>query len=267
MNIIDRYSYLLAVVPFSLIYIGAWILDALPKGSVIGAFLDILAEKDLETYMRKNGFKKTSVRSFQIYRALMALVVAGVLASLQTGITKKLIWGVGLLVGVFKFFYIYLLMLDSSRIKKLNQQLPYVIKSIAYLVYSFPVVNAFQRAIEISPPEFRYDLEQLVTDIDNDPNTFEPYQNFINRYDGKLKNLDNYLKILYRMSQSATQEEAKLLSSLNATISDELSYVRTEKNNSINARISYLGLIPIAFLVVMLMYILIIITGAVAAQT
>ena len=263
MNIINRYSLLLAIVPFVLIYIGAWLLDALPKGSVIGAFLDILAEKDLEIYMRKNGFNKTSVRSFQVFRVIVGLVVAGFLASMQGEIIKKILWAFATLIVVYKAFYVYLLMLDAGRISRLNKQLPYVIKSIAYLVYSFPVTNAIQRAIEISPPEFKYDLEQLTLDIDNDPTNFTPYQKFIDRYDGKLKNLDNYLKILYRMSMSATKEEAKLLSSLNATISDELSYVRQEKNNAINSRVSYLGLIPIMFLVAMLMYALIVITGAI----
>lgn len=260
MQIINKYRMILAVVPAFLVILGAYLMDALPKKSMLSSFMDVITEKDLEDLLKKNGLSKTSVKMYQMLRFVFGAVFALVFIVLSNGsLLNKIVISIVIVIAVYKLLYLYLVYLDSQRIKKLNQELPYMIKSIAYLVYTFPVANALNMAIDSAPEVFKYDLERLCIDIDNDPVSFGPYQNFINRYDNRLNNLDNYLKILYRMSKSSAVEGSKLLENLNSTISNDISVVRKQKNQSTNSAISYLGMIPVILVSLVLTVVMLIV--------
>lgn len=264
MKISDAYMAILIAVPFVSIIIAGWILGAVPNKSFIGKMLTIAAEENLEDLMRKNGFTKTKVITFQIARLLFAIFIAfAIVYILDIKDNSVVVITILLFVLGYKAFYLFLLYKDQARINKLNTILPYTIKSIAYLACVFPVNNALIKAIPLVPKEFRADLEQLVNDIVEDPTTFEPYQKFIDRYDGRLNRLDYYLKTLHRMSESSTSEEQKLLSNLNATISDEMSAARAMKNKSVNDTVAYLGLIPVALMTIMLLILMVMVATAI----
>lgn len=248
----------LALVPFLAIVTGGWILGAIPENSVTGWLFQVIAEKDLGKLMRYNGFSRMSIRTFQIGRIAVALFGSIVLTgAMGFDNLKNWVLGALILAGLYKLFYIYLFFADNARIKRLNSVLPYTIKSIAYLANVYPVNNALIKSIEIVPKEFKEDIKTLCEEIDEDPTGFAPYQAFIDRYDGRLNRLDYYLKTLYRMSMSASEEETRLLTNLNDTISDEMSLVRQTKNNAVNNTVSYLGLIPVALLTIMLLFLMV----------
>ncbi len=252
------YKLILALVPFVSIIVGGWLCGGISDKTAVGRFLDSIAEKDLESLMRHNGFSSTSVKAYQITRLVLGFVGCLILTGVMGfGQIRNWLLGAITLVLVYKVFYFYLQFKDSARIKRLNTVLPYTIKSISYLASVYPVNNALLKSVDIVPKEFQEDLRILCEDIDDDPTTFAPYQAFIDRYDGRLNHLDYYLKTLYRMSVSATKEEARLLSNLNETISNEMSVVRQQKNNAINNTVTYLGLIPVGLLTIMLMFLMV----------
>jgi len=252
------YKLILFIIPFICIITFGWVIGLFPDSSKISKLLSFIAEENLETLLKCNGFSNTKLFYFQGIRILFALCLTAAIYIIFgfSGITGYATLVV-IFIGFYKLFYFYLVNKDNQRIKKLNMVLPYTIKSIAYLANVFPVNNALLKSIEIVPKEFQQDIEMLCKDIDKDPTSFTPYQKFIDRYDGRLNRLDYYLKLLYRMSMSATKEEVKLLTNLNETISEEMSNARRSKNETINKSVTWLGLIPVALLTIMLVFLMI----------
>ena len=118
--------------------------------------------------------------------------------------------------------------------------------------------DAIAKAYEYVDSTFKYDLKILSEETFKMPRSFEPYQNFINRYDGKVKNLDRYLKSIYRLSTSASSlDVSKYMTILNETISDAVQNARAEKNKEQNDIISYLGFIPVILSTIMVCYMMV----------
>jgi len=255
------YKWLLLIAPFILIMIGGYIAGAVPDKSATGRLLGSLAERDLAMLLKKNGFSGVKLSVYQFARIETAIVAGAAIPFLleYKGVAAILLFA-AVFFATYKFFYVFLVIKDRARIKRLNMMLPYTIKSIAYLANVYPVNNALIKSIELVPLEFKEDLKELCNDIDDDPISFTPYQRFIDRYDGRLSRLDYYLKTLYRMSKSAGKEELKLLSNLNETISEEMSNARKLKNDAINSRVTYFGLIPVALLTMMLIFLMVVIS-------
>ena len=262
MTLLLKYPYIFAIIPFAIVIVIAYFLDAFPKSSVLKKFLDLIAEKDLGKLMIKAGLTKTSVVSYQILRVGLAFMVILIL-SVFGGIGKDdIILAVGIWLAMYKLLYVFLLIKERNRINKLNQELPYCIKAVSYLCYLYPVNNAFEKSIDYVPEVFKYDIETLVKDIDEDPLTFAPYKKWIDRYEGKLTLLDGCLRNLYRMSSSTSKEQDKHLANLNSSLSAETRRVRKAKNDSINSTITWLGMIPVLLLATMLIVLIVVVVGA-----
>jgi hypothetical protein len=158
---------------------------------------------------------------------------------------------------VYKAFYWYLRLDQNDRLNQLNRQLPYFFKTVIYLCYTNPVNNALVKSLDYVPKEFEEAMKQLIFDLDKDPNSYAPYQRLIDDYNHRLKRLDYYFKSLYQLAVTGGPETPRLLDELNQSISDDLNIVRQQKNKTINATVSYLGMIPVVFLVLVLTYVLI----------
>lgn len=258
MPTIERYQLILLIVPLVLIILAAYIFDLLPQTNYIKKFLDLMIERDLEELMMKNGLTKTSVKTFQRIRWLFALLFGTLITLLvQGGVIKRFIVAFLVIFIVYKLLYIYLLMMESSRIKKMNELLPYTIKTLAYLTYIYPASVAIKKSVAYIPKEFRYDMELLYSEIYMDPNSKKPYNNFVNRYKHKLHLLDTYLDQIYRLDQSGIKSGEKQLDTLNQKVSGEISRTRKMKNKRVNNTVAYLGFIPVVLMVIVLIYLLI----------
>ena len=254
--------YVFAIIPFVIVIVFAYFLGAFPKNSALSKMLDLIAEKDLKKLMIKAGLTKTSVVSYQILRVSFASMIVLILYVFG-GIGKDSIFLlVGIWIAMYKLLYVFLLVKERNRINKLNQLLPYCIKAVSYHCYLYPVNNAFEKAIDYVPEVFRYDIETLVKDIDEDPLTFAPYKKWIDRYEGKLTLLDGCLRNLYRMSSSTSKEQDKYLANLNSNLSAETRRVRKTKNDSINSTITWLGMIPVLLLAAMLIVLIVVVIGS-----
>jgi len=211
---------------------------------------EALMEQDLKRQIEIAFNHKMSVQTFQIIRVVFVLLFT-CLTYLMT-VRNKIIWLIVMMFLSYKSLYIYLLVVSNSRYKKINQLMPYYMKMVIALCYYQPVNNALEKSIVYADQYLKKDLEKLVKDIDQNPNNYQPYQDFIDMHQGKIKNLDLYFKSIFRISMSGSQMSDKLLMALNKAISDDLSLVRKEKNKVTNDLVGYLGMIPVALLVVVL---------------
>lgn len=256
---ISKYKILLAIIPFVLIILVGFFLNAFdPKGSLY-KFLEFISEKDLQVWLDKAGMEKTSKSMYQIIRIIFSTLTGIMLGYTINNLVIKqtlfytIVLSIIIAVLIYMLLYFYLKLMVRNRIIQLNIELPYMIKNVAYLAYIYPIFNALEKSLDYVPPVFEYDMKKLVQDIYDKPNSFEPYQTFIDRYDGKLKNLDMYFKSIYRMATSMGENDKKILDNLNEQISNEVDIARHEKNKKINNKISRLAFIPVILMTAMLL--------------
>jgi len=257
---IIKNPYILAIIPFIAIMFAGYVLDVFPNNGVVVKVLDLIAEKDLEELLKKAGLTKTSKMTYQCLRIGSSFAISLILLTLAKHDLK--VCGIYCLVAAvitYKLLYFFLVYKEKERINKLNSELPYCMKTIACLCHLYPVNNAFEKAIDYVPDVFKYDIETLLKDIDEDPLSFGPYQKWVDRYDNKLNMLKTYLREFHRMSMSSSTEQEKMLANINSSISNETRRVRLNKNSSTNSLITWLGMIPVMLLGMMLMSLLVVI--------
>lgn len=259
MNLINKTSILFFIIPFVLIFAYGYFMDYLPKRNPFKVFMDIIVEKDLKELLEKNGIRKTSLQTYQLIRIISTILIfLFVIVFLGGFSAKNLLVSVIAIFAIYKFFYIFMLYVDKTRISRLNNELPYLMKSLIYLMYSYNVETAIRKCTENVNTIYKYDLEILLEDIKEDPITKTPYETFINRYNGKIKNLDMYLTTLYRIARSgSTTEATKLMSNINETISVEVANARASKNKTTNFIVGWLGMIPVLLSVLIVCYMMV----------
>lgn len=211
---------------------------------------DSIMELDLTNQVNMAFNHKMNVQVFQIIRLIFVLILSS-LAYLTTK-SNKIIWLIMVAFISYKGLYIYLLFVSNARYKQINQIMPYYMKMVISLCCCQPVNNALDRSIAYCDTFLKKDIEKLVNDIDKSPNSYQPYQNFIDAHQGRIKNLDLYYKSLYRIAISGSEAADKMLMSLNKSISEDINLVRKEKNKVTNDLIGYIGMLPVALLVVVL---------------
>ena len=259
---IDRYRFILFVIPF--IFMLSLLENHYASNMIkqIKRYLNLLInsiqEKSLDSLVASNF--KIDIDTFQLVRIFVSIMISSCIWFVLN--RSLLIWQIIMtLIITYKLGYLYLKLIDQKRMKYLNILIPYCLKSIIYLCYIYPVNNALAKAINYIPEEFKDQLRVLVNEIDDNPNSYQPYQKFIEPYQIRMPALNMYMHVLFRISQSSDRETSKLLSSINQSVSDELNMVRGNKNKTINDTIQYLGLIPVVLVTLMLGYLLVMVSG------
>lgn len=252
---------LLAVIPFVIIIVVGFALDAFDPRTHIAKLLSAIAETDLSEWMKKAGFDKTTKFLFQVFRIVSSITIGFLLAYIVESEDKLKMVGFTLLFAFifYKFLYYYLRVMAQQRINKLNQLLPYMMNYIIYLCHIYPLKNALLTSIDYVPKEFRQDMITLCKELDEDDSD-RPYKNFVNRYEGKLKNLEVYFSMLYRMGESTAVSDDQSLDALDKMVAEEVSRARIQRNDAINKSIALVGLLPVISLVIMLVYIMMLMT-------
>jgi len=254
MNLLNKLRILLFIVPFILILGYLWILNDIRTNR--WKYPDWMMEDSLN-HLLHFMFSDVHLWKYQTVRILTSLLITIPFILLK----HHWIYPILIFLVCYKIFYIYLSMQYKQKMKIMNQELPYMMKSIIYLSYVYPIHTALYKSVDYVPDVYRQDLLQLVHDIDDNPNSYQPYDSFSKRYDYKLNSLDFYLRMLYRLSMSSKQEEHTLLNYMNRSISDNLNQTRSEKNKQVNEVIQYLGLLPVILVTIMLTYLLLKISG------
>ena len=199
-----------------------------------------------------------SVGIFQLMRILISITIGTVLYIQGT---VKWYIAVLIVVVIYKLFYFYLLQIRSSSIKRINDAMPYYMKTLISLSYCNPINVALVKSLDYCDEVLTDDIQRLVTEIDKDPNSYQPYKNMIDRYEGEINHLEQYFRLVYRMSSSGNENSEGLLDNLNKSISEDIQLTRKRKNDIVNNTTGYIGMMPVVLLVVVLTYILILIIG------
>lgn len=101
----------------------------------------------------------------------------------------------------------------KHNLNKINQMLPYYLKSLEILVQHYTVPVAIAKSINTAPPVFQEGLKRIIERIDAGDSSIEPYMEFAKTY--PVRDSMRMMRLLYRLglgSQESKQEQLGLFS-------------------------------------------------------
>ena len=143
---------------------------------------------------------------------------------------------IGVLVAgvVYKSDYTNMKSYYKRNLVRIDQLLPYYLKSIEVLAQHYTIPVAISRSINTAPDVFQEGLRELITRIDSGDSTIEPYLDFARKY--PVRDSMRMMRLLYRLSigaQENKQEQllvfSKSVSSLQNKTREKMYTARLEK--------------------------------------
>ena len=130
-------------------------------------------------------------------------------------------------VVVFKAPYTKLQSYYKANLSKINQMLPYYLKSLEILVQHYTVPVALARSIETAPEIFQSGLRKLVDKIEAGDSSIDPYMDFAKEY--PVKDSMRMMRLLYRLSLGAQESKQEQLVMFSKNVSTLQNKMREEK--------------------------------------
>lgn len=163
---------------------GKWLIDDTisTKDSVIISAMNIL-----ETHDKKVNRKK-SIISLVI---TLPIMVVGVLMH------SIFVIGLGVCISLFMFFYRSFTYKSSRKVvtKALEKEFPIWLRDISLQLQTLVVPLAIKNSIKMAPVVLKAPLEKLSIEIDKNPTSILPYNQFLKEY--HLTDVSNAMKILF----------------------------------------------------------------------
>ena len=123
---------------------------------------------------------------------------------------------------VFKMPYTQLQKYYKANLNKIDQMLPYYLKSLEILIQHYTVPVALRKSIDTAPDIFKSGLRTLVDKIDAGISTVDPYMDFAKEY--PVRDSMRMMRLLYRLglgSQENKQEQLLLFSKTVSTLQNK----------------------------------------------
>lgn len=123
---------------------------------------------------------------------------------------------------IFKQPYMKLQKYYKNNLSKIDQMLPYYLKSLEILVQHYTVPVALRKSIDTAPEIFKSGLKTLVEKIEAGVSTVDPYMDFAKEY--PVRDSMRMMRLLYRLglgSQENKQEQLLLFSRTVSTLQNK----------------------------------------------
>lgn len=123
---------------------------------------------------------------------------------------------------VFKLPYTSLQKYYKANLNKINQMLPYYLKSLEILVQHYTVPVAIRKSIDTAPEIFKPGLEKMITKIEAGDSSVNPYMDFAKEY--PVRDSMRMMRLLYRLglgSQENKQEQLVLFARTVSTLQNK----------------------------------------------
>ena len=132
-----------------------------------------------------------------------------------------------LAVVTFKMPYTKLQNYYRANLAKINQMLPYYLKSLEILIQHYTVPVALARSIETAPEIFKPGLKKLVEKIESGDSSIDPYMDFAKEY--PVKDSMRMMRLLYRLSLGAQENKQEQLVMFAKNVSTLQNKMREDK--------------------------------------
>ncbi|MBE6159630.1 MAG: hypothetical protein E7157_01125 [Lactobacillales bacterium] len=127
----------------------------------------------------------------------------------------------------FKSPYTKLQNYYKANLSKINQMLPYYLKSLEILVQHYTVPVALARSIETAPEIFKSGLKKLIDKIESGDSSIDPYMDFAKEY--PVKDSMRMMRLLYRLSLGAQESKQEQLVMFSKNVSSLQNKMREDK--------------------------------------
>ena len=128
---------------------------------------------------------------------------------------------------VFKAPYNKLQSYYKNNLTKINQMLPYYLKSLEILVQHYTVPVALSRSIASAPAIFQKGLKELVAKIEAGDSTVDPYMDFAKEY--PVRDSMRMMRLLYRLSLGSNENKQQQLGVFSRNVSSLQNKMRENK--------------------------------------
>lgn len=139
-------------------------------------------------------------------------------------------------------------------LKTLRYQFPIWLRQIQILLQTNNVTTSLMKSIETAPNLIKEEIVILVNNIQKDPLTIMPYQNFLGGY--RLHEIERSMKLLYRYSIIGKDESYMQFNKMISSTSKWLRTSREERNSTKMMIYQWYGMIPLIGVTIMYMAIM-----------
>ena len=128
---------------------------------------------------------------------------------------------------VFKMPYSNLQAYYKKNLHKIDQMLPYYLKSLEILIQHYTVPVALQKSIHTAPEIFAPGLRKLVERIGEGDSSVDPYMDFAKEY--PVRDSMRMMRLLYRLGLGSQENKQEQLVMFSRTVSTLQNKAREQK--------------------------------------
>ncbi|MBD9085729.1 hypothetical protein EGP64_03565 [bacterium] len=128
---------------------------------------------------------------------------------------------------VFKMPYSNLQAYYKKNLHKIDQMLPYYLKSLEILIQHYTVPVALQKSIHTAPEIFVPGLRKLVERIGEGDSSVDPYMDFAKEY--PVRDSMRMMRLLYRLGLGSSENKQEQLVMFSRTVSTLQNKAREQK--------------------------------------
>ncbi len=128
---------------------------------------------------------------------------------------------------VFKMPYSNLQAYYKKNLHRIDQMLPYYLKSLEILIQHYTVPVALQKSIHTAPEIFAPGLRKLVERIGEGDSTVDPYMDFAKEY--PVRDSMRMMRLLYRLGLGSQENKQEQLVMFSRTVSTLQNKAREQK--------------------------------------
>ena len=128
---------------------------------------------------------------------------------------------------IFKLPYTQLQSYYKANLAKIDQMLPYYLKSLEILIQHYTVPVALRKSIDTAPDIFKSGLRTLVDKIEAGVSTVDPYMDFAKEY--PVRDSMRMMRLLYRLGLGSQENKQEQLILFSRTVSTLQNKAREQK--------------------------------------
>ena len=182
-------------------------------------FVSIIKEKDYDFYaVTKYGSDVDVEKMFnkRIKNTSLALIIVSLFLIFNFSWIDFIV-GVGIVALVYKSDYMSLKSYYKRNLMKIDQLLPYYLKSIEILAQHYTIPVAISKSINTAPEPFKDGLIKMIAKIDAGDSSINPYMDFANEF--PVRDSMRMMRLLYRLSIGAQDNKQEQLLVFSKSIS------------------------------------------------
>ena len=172
--------------------------------------VNILREKNYNFYVvAKYGDVDPNILYSKRVRQALYVMLFALLIYINNLNVINFLKVIGLTVLMYKVPYWQLSSSYKKYMHKVDQMLPYYLKSLEILCQNYTVPVALSKSIEDAPEIFKPGLVRMISKIDAGDSTIQPYMDFAIEY--PVKDSMRMMRLLYRLSLGAQENKHEQL--------------------------------------------------------